>query len=77
MLAIIARPYTWWRVLLVLAMGAGFALVLSVPWLKSFFDLDLEGWRDPWLAVLVALVAGVLLEVSWRVIRRWPRTADE
>ena len=76
-LAIIARPYTWWRVLLVLAMGAGFALVLSVPWLKSFFDLDLEGWRDPWLAVLVALVAGVLLEVSWRVIRRWPRTADE
>jgi cation-transporting ATPase E len=71
-LAIIARPYTWWRVLLVLAMAGCFALVLVVPWLKSFFQLSLQGWRDPWTAVAVALVGGVLLELVWRYLRRHP-----
>jgi len=71
-LAIIARPYTWWRVLLVLAMGGCFALVLVVPWLKRFFQLSLEGWRDPWTAVAVALVAGLLLELVWRYLRHHP-----
>jgi cation-transporting P-type ATPase E len=71
-LAIIARPYTWWRVLLVLAMGGCFALVLVVPWLKRFFQLDLQGWRDPWTAVAVALVAGLLLELVWRYLRHHP-----
>ena len=71
-LAIIARPYTWWRVLLVLAMAGCFALVLVVPWLKSFFQLSLQGWRDPWTAVAVALVGGVLLELVWRYLRHHP-----
>jgi cation-transporting ATPase E len=68
-LAIIARPYNWWRVLLVLAMAAGFALVLMVPWLQSFFQLQLEGWRDPWTGVLIAGVAGLLLELVWWRLR--------
>ncbi|QMU72915.1 HAD-IC family P-type ATPase [Streptacidiphilus sp. P02-A3a] len=73
-LAIIARPYTWWRVLLVLAMGGCFALVLVVPWLKRFFQLSLEGWRDPWTAVAVAVVGGLLLELVWSYLRHHPDT---
>ncbi|MFC1419999.1 HAD-IC family P-type ATPase [Streptacidiphilus cavernicola] len=68
-LAIIARPYNWWRVLLVVAMAAGFGLVLVVPWLQNFFQLDLVGYRDPWTAVAIALVAGLLLELAWRRMR--------
>ncbi|CAM5240962.1 Magnesium-transporting ATPase OS=Streptomyces fumanus OX=67302 GN=GCM10018772_30700 PE=4 SV=1 [Streptomyces fumanus] len=45
-LAIIAPPYTWWRIGLVLAMGAGFLLVLAVPWLQDFFALKLVGTDD-------------------------------
>ncbi|QMU79485.1 HAD-IC family P-type ATPase [Streptacidiphilus sp. PB12-B1b] len=71
-LAIIARPYTWWRVLLVLSMAGCFALVLIIPWLKTFFQLSLEGWRDPWTAVGVALIGCVLLEVVWRYLRLHP-----
>ncbi len=76
-LAIIARPYNWWRVLLVLAMAGCFALVLIVPWLKSFFQLSLQGWRDPWTAVGVAVVAGLLLELVWRYLRRHPVAEEE
>ncbi|MFI9152948.1 HAD-IC family P-type ATPase [Streptomyces sp. NPDC053367] len=72
-LAIIARPYTWWRVLLVAAMGGAFLLVLVVPWLQEFFALRLVGMEMPWLAVGIAVVAAVALEVLWRwVDRRFP-----
>ncbi|MDR3033383.1 MAG: HAD-IC family P-type ATPase [Kitasatospora sp.] len=66
-LAIVARPYTWWRLLLIGAMSGAFALVLVVPWLADFFQLQLVGWRDPLTGVAIALVAGCLLEVSARV----------
>jgi cation-transporting ATPase E len=72
-LAIIARPYTWWRVGLVAAMGTGFLLVLAVPWLQEFFALKLIGTTMPWTAVGVAVVAAALLEGVWRWVgRKWP-----
>ncbi|WP_372408913.1 HAD-IC family P-type ATPase [Streptomyces luteireticuli] len=72
-LAIIARPYTWWRVLLVAAMGLGFLIVLAVPWLQRFFALKLVGTTLPWTAVGIAAVAAAVLEVVWRWVgRRFP-----
>ncbi|MEU5437834.1 cation-translocating P-type ATPase [Streptomyces sp. NPDC020719] len=71
-LAIIARPYTWWRICLVAAMGVAFLLVLAVPWLQSFFALKLVGTTLPWAAVGIAAVGAVGLEFAWRwVDRRW------
>ncbi|MEU9128288.1 HAD-IC family P-type ATPase [Kitasatospora sp. NPDC048540] len=69
-LAIVARPYTWWRLLLIGVMGGAFALVMVVPWLSDFFQLSLEGTRDAWIGVGIAVVAGLLLEVVWRVVVR-------
>jgi cation-transporting ATPase E len=69
-LAIVARPYTWWRIALVLAMVAGFALVLVVPWLQDFFALRLAGDEGPWTAVGIAVAGGVVLECVWAWIRR-------
>ncbi|MEU8918939.1 HAD-IC family P-type ATPase [Streptomyces nigrescens] len=72
-LAIIARPYTWWRIALVLAMGLAFLIVLATPALQSFFALRLIGTTMPWVAVAIAVVAAVLLELTWRwVARRFP-----
>ncbi|NUP68776.1 MAG: HAD-IC family P-type ATPase [Nonomuraea sp.] len=72
-LAIIARPYTWWRIALVAAMGVAFLFVLVVPWLQHFFALKLVGVAMPWLAVAVAAVAAAALELLWRwVDRRFP-----
>ncbi|MGW7099922.1 HAD-IC family P-type ATPase [Streptomyces sp. NPDC054838] len=72
-LAIIARPYTWWRIALVGAMGGAFLLVLVVPWLQTFFQLRLEGTVLPWTAVAVAVVASALIEFTFRwVDRRFP-----
>ncbi|MFE5680035.1 HAD-IC family P-type ATPase [Streptomyces erythrochromogenes] len=65
-LAIIARPYTWWRVALVGAMGGAFLIVLIVPWLQEFFQLKLVGTTMPWTAVAVAAAAATLIEFTFR-----------
>ncbi|MGN9762094.1 HAD-IC family P-type ATPase [Streptomyces sp. SD31] len=74
-LAIIARPYTWWRILLVLTMAVSFAVVLVVPYLQEFFQLKLVGVAAPWTAVACAAVAGLVLEFVWARMRR--RLADD
>ncbi|MET8023494.1 HAD-IC family P-type ATPase [Streptomyces avermitilis] len=72
-LAIVARPYTWWRICLVAAMGGAFLLVLVVPSLQQFFALKLVGVTMPWLAVAIAAVAAATLEFLWKwVDRRFP-----
>ncbi|MFE9098760.1 HAD-IC family P-type ATPase [Streptomyces sp. NPDC007264] len=72
-LAIIARPYTWWRITLVASMGAAFLLVLVVPSLQHFFALKLVGVTVPWIAVGIAVVASAVLEFLWTwVDRRFP-----
>ncbi|GAA2408894.1 HAD-IC family P-type ATPase [Streptomyces pulveraceus] len=72
-LAIIARPYTWWRIGLVVAMGLAFLIVLVVPWLQNFFALKLVGAAMPWTAVGIAVVASAGLEYAWRLVsRRFP-----
>ncbi|MGW5367228.1 HAD-IC family P-type ATPase [Streptomyces sp. NPDC004009] len=72
-LAIVARPYTWWRITLVAAMGAAFLLVLAVPALQDFFALRLVGVAMPWTAVAVSAVAAAALEFLWKWVgRRFP-----
>ncbi|MGW5659640.1 cation-translocating P-type ATPase [Streptomyces sp. NPDC003758] len=72
-LAIVARPYTWWRIGLVAAMGVAFVCVLGVPWLQHFFALRLVGETIPWVAVGIAAVSAAALELLWkRVDRRFP-----
>ena len=72
-LSIIARPYTWWRVLLVGAMALSFVVVLAVPFLQEFFQIRLVGFQAPWTAVAIAAAAGVTLEIIWVALRRWAR----
>ncbi|WP_327290647.1 HAD-IC family P-type ATPase [Streptomyces sp. NBC_01198] len=69
-LAIVARPYTWWRVTLVLAMGLLFVIVLVTPSLQRFFALRLVGTLVPWSAAGIAVLGAVALEFSWALVRR-------
>ncbi|MGW3043473.1 HAD-IC family P-type ATPase [Kitasatospora sp. NPDC001159] len=69
-LAIVARPYNWWRLLLIGTMGGAFALVLVVPALSEFFQLSLVGQRDPWTGVAIAVICGIVLEIAWGFMKR-------
>ena len=65
-LAILARPFTWWRYELVGAMAGLFVLALLVPWSRHFFALNMARPAITAAAVGIAAVAAGLLELGWR-----------
>jgi cation-transporting ATPase E len=61
MLALVARPYTWWRVALVVGVVVAFAVVATVPVTARFFALDFGNPANVAIALVTAGVAGVLI----------------
>jgi cation-transporting ATPase E len=75
-LAILARPFTWWRFELVGAMAGLFVLALLVPWSRHFFALNMARPVVTATAVGIAAAASALLELAWR-LSGWMRPPDE
>ena len=64
-LGVLCRPWTWWKEGLVATMVAGLVIILAVPYLRTFFLLDL-----PQVGILLqtAAISGagiILLEIGW------------
>ena len=66
-LALVARPYTWWRGVLVAAMVGGFAVVALVPFTARFFALSFADPVNDLLAVAMAAAAALVMTV----LRLW------
>jgi cation-transporting P-type ATPase E len=64
-LAIVARPYAWWKIGLLLGMIALSAVPLLVPALREFLALDPSDWSQNLIAMSCAVVGIVLIEVGW------------
>ena len=71
-LALVARPYTWWRIALVVAMAAGMALALTVPASRTFFDLRDLNLATDLIALAIAACAGTVLTVFLALTHRLP-----
>jgi len=70
LLAIVARPLLPWKVGLLAAMVAAYAVLFSVPVLRDFFALDLSQPGQLLTGLVVACVGIVLLELTWWVESR-------
>ena len=66
-LVIQARPFNWWKAVLVGAMVGGVALILAIPALADFYAVKLPPRKVLVESAIVAGVAIVLLEVGWRL----------
>jgi cation-transporting ATPase E len=68
-LALLARPFTPLKAVLVAAMGASFATMLAIAPVRRYFALTLPPvGRAAW-AVCVVVVAGAALELVYRIQR--------
>jgi cation-transporting ATPase E len=63
MLALVARPYTWWRIALVVGVVVAFAVVAAVPLSARFFALDFSNPANVGIALVTAGVAAALITV--------------
>ena len=71
-LALVARPYTWWRIALVAAMAAGMLLALTVGVSRTFFDLHRYDLATDVTGLAIAACAGAALTVFLALTHRLP-----
>jgi cation-transporting P-type ATPase E len=64
-LAVVARPYEWWRVALVAASGLAYVVIFSLPWAREQFMLDPSNVQLTAIALVIGLFGATLIEASW------------
>jgi len=74
-LAILARPLNAWRLGLVLAMGGGFVITLTVAPFRNYFDLPVPTDAMTLAAIGIGAIAAGVLELGWRLFG-WSRTLE-
>lgn len=69
-LAIVARPYVWWKIVLIAGSVVGYLVLFSVPFFREFFKLDPSNVAATTTAFVCGAVGIVLVEVGWWVSGR-------
>jgi magnesium-transporting ATPase (P-type) len=75
-LALVARPYSWWRIMLVAAMAGGIVLALTIPASRTFFQLRAHDPASDLIGLGIAAAAGVVLTVFLALTHRLPGRQD-
>ncbi|WP_062988669.1 HAD-IC family P-type ATPase [Nocardia anaemiae] len=64
-LAIVARPYVWWKVVLIGASILAYVLLFTIPFTRHFFKLDPSNIELTTAAFICGAVGIVLVEAAW------------
>ncbi|ATL66954.1 HAD-IC family P-type ATPase [Nocardia terpenica] len=64
-LAIVARPWNWWKLVLIGGSVAGYLILFTVPFTKHFFKLDPSNLELTGAAVVCGLIGIALVEAAW------------
>jgi cation-transporting ATPase E len=66
-LAVVARPYQWWRVALVAASASAYVVIFSIPLARKTFMLDTSDLVMTSAALGIGLVGASIIELIWWV----------
>ncbi|GJF13045.1 magnesium-transporting ATPase [Mycolicibacterium cyprinidarum] len=64
-LAVVARPYQWWRVAMVAMCGLAYVVIFSIPLARELFMLDTSNLTTASVALGIGLLGAVAVEVIW------------
>lgn len=70
-LAVVARPYRWWRVALVTCSGLGYAVIFAIPLARKTFMLDPSNLAVTGPALGIGIAAAAVIEVLWWLQGKW------
>ncbi|MFE3546687.1 HAD-IC family P-type ATPase [Nocardia sp. NPDC059177] len=66
-LALVARPYVWWKVVLIAVSVLAYIALFTIPFTREFFKLDPSNPRLTLAAFVCGVVGIVLVELAWWV----------
>src|SRR4029453_2258678 len=69
-LVCLARPFNWWRTLLVAAVVVSIAVILFVPALRNFYALNVPDTDIVAEMIVIGALAVVAIEIVWRGTQR-------
>jgi cation-transporting ATPase E len=64
-LAVVARPYEWWRVALVAVSAVAYVVIFSIPFAREQFTLDPSNAALTSMALGLGVAAAELIEAIW------------
>ncbi len=64
-LAVVARPYTWWRLALVVASGLAYVVIFNIPLVREKFLLDPSNMVVTSTAVGIGVLGAAAIETTW------------
>ena len=67
-LVVVARPYNWWKILLLSVSAGAYVLIFLIPWSQDMFLLDVSDPQKLMVGAISAAVGIVLVEVVQRVL---------
>jgi cation-transporting ATPase E len=69
-LAVVARPYEWWRVALVASSGLAYVVIFAIPLAREKFMLDPSNVAVTSVALGIGVVAAGIIEALWWISGR-------
>jgi cation-transporting ATPase E len=66
-LAVVARPYEWWRVILVAVSALAYVVIFSIPPARELFMLNVSNVTLTSMALGIGLVGVAAIEAIWWV----------
>lgn len=69
-LAVVARPYQWWRVALIAASGLAYVVIFSIPLARKEFLLDPSNIVVTSTALGIGVLGAAAIEASWWIRAR-------
>ena len=69
-LAVVARPYQWWRVALVIASGLAYVVIFTIPLAQKKFLLDPSNVAVTSAALGIGVVGAAAIEANWWIRAR-------
>jgi cation-transporting ATPase E len=64
-LAVVARPYQWWRMALVVVSGLAYVVIFSIPLAQEKFMLDVSNVAVTSKALLIGVLGAAIIEALW------------
>ncbi|NLV79136.1 MAG: cation-translocating P-type ATPase [Rhodococcus sp.] len=69
-LAVVARPYVWWKLVLLAGSVLGYVILFAFPFTREFFALDMSNEGATITAFTCGAIGVVLVEIAWWVTGR-------